>query len=104
MAMTGSKPRPSITQLSFQRKWKLAQLEHGRLSRERETMLPEDIEALDLHMAALSSEDMADLAVKIDRLAELLWPSVEPMPEDCLEHVLLASVLRDIRALSQRQL
>ncbi len=67
-------------------------------------MLPEDLEVLDLQMAALSSEDMADLAVKIDRLAELLWPSAELMPEDCLEHVLLASVLRDVRALSQRQL
>jgi hypothetical protein len=80
VAMTGSKPRPSITQLSFQRKWKLAQLEHGRLSRERDTMLPEDLEVLDLQMEALSSGDEADLAVKIDRLVELLWPSAEPMP------------------------
>lgn len=93
--MTRSKPKPSITQLAFQRKWMLARLDCGSLSEGEEAALLDSLEIVDLHIAATPCENVRDLTLKLERLKDVLWPSSEAMPEDCLEHVFLTAVLRD---------
>lgn len=57
-----------------------------------------DIEALDLKVAVTPCVTVGDLGLKLELLADLFWPSSEPMPEDCLEHIMLAALIRDARA------
>lgn len=99
--MNKSDTRPGIAQLAFQRKWIEAQLGSGSLTATQEVTLMSDLETLDLKIAATRCETAEDLGPKLERLADLLWPSDEPMPEDCLEHVMLASVMRDVAALTR---
>lgn len=64
-------------------------------------MLVDNMELLDLKIAAARCDTTEDLGLKLERLANLLWPSNTPMPEDCLEHVMLASLIRDARAMGK---
>lgn len=97
--MNKSDTRPGIAQLVFQRKWLEVQLGSGSLGATEEATLVIDLKTLDLKIAATRCDTIEDLCLKLNRLAGLLWPSSEPMPEDCPEHVMLASVIRDAAAL-----
>lgn len=101
--MDKSDARPGIAQLMFQRKWLEAQLGSGSLGATEEATLVSDLEKLDLKIAATRCDTVEDLGLKLERLADLLWPFSEPMPEDCIEHVMLASVIRDAAALTAHQ-
>ena len=98
--MTKLADRPGITQLSFQRTWLLAKLDHGGLSKEEDVDLMDGLEELDFKIAATPCISMQDLCLKIERLADLLYPADTQIPEDCLEHILLWAVLRDARRLA----
>ena len=98
--MAKSDSRPGIEQLEFQRKWLEKKLECGRLTGDEETFTIDVLEDLDLQIAATPCSTVQDLRAKLERLADLLWPSDLPIPEDCLEHVMLAAALRDARNLS----
>jgi hypothetical protein len=100
VVMAKSDTRPGIDQLSFQHKWLLAKLEHGELSPEEAAKCMEDIEDLDLKIAATPCANLQDLCVKLELLKDLLCPARGAVPEDCLEHVMLASVLKGARALA----
>lgn len=92
--------RPGIAELVFQRKWLEVQLGSGSLGATEEATFVSDLETLDLKIAATRCETVEDLGLKLERLADLLWPSDKPIPEDCLEHVMLASVIRDAAAVT----
>ncbi len=98
------KKRPneqSLEQLVFEMKWLVSKLENGRLDPQEETATLDAIETLELKIAATPCEDLMDVVRKLERLGEILNPSSEPLPEDCLEHIMLASVLRDVRVLAR---
>jgi hypothetical protein len=100
VGMAKSDSRPGINQLSFQRKWLMARLEHGELSPEDAATCLEDIEDLDLKSAATPCANVQDLCLKLEHLKDLFYPARDATPEDCLEHVMLVSVLKDARALA----
>lgn len=99
--MIKSVARSGISQLLFQRKWLEAKLVNGEPAEEEEVLLVRDLETLDLKISATRCETVEDLGLKLELLADLLWPTDEPMPEDCLEHVMLASMIRDVAALAR---
>lgn len=99
--MNKSDARPGIAQLVFQRKWLEVQLGRGSPTATQETTLESDLETLDLKIAATHCDSIEDLYFKIERLVGLLWPTDDPMPEDCLEHIMLASGMRDVAALTR---
>jgi hypothetical protein len=99
--MTRSRPKLSITQLAFQRKWMLARIDCASLTADEEAALLDDLEDMDLRIAATPCDTVQSLYLKIERLAELIYPSDQPVPEDCLEHVMLVAVVNGAKVLGQ---
>ncbi len=95
-------PPRSITQLDFERRWLLARIDHEGLGEAAAQDLMRRIEDLDLATAASSSESLAELTLKAERFAAAYWPSGDPAPQDCIEHILLNAILRDLRELSEQ--
>lgn len=86
-------------QLDFERRALLAELDYGQQSEPAAQDLMRGIEGLDLAIAATPAQSAGDLAVKIERLAEV----VEPAPSDgsmSIESMLLKGLLRDARRLA----
>lgn len=92
----------TLDQILFQRKYLLAQLEQGGFpdeSLERETLI-DQLNELDLRIAATPSTNIQDLAFKITRLAELIHPLKTPIPTDTLENIMLAAIVRGANAIT----
>lgn len=90
----------SLTMLDFERRRLEAVLAQTALQADEADALVRKLENLDLSIAATPARDLEDMRIKIARLAALLHPSGEPLAEDCLEHVMLAAVMRDAEALA----
>lgn len=67
---------------------------------EEEATLLGSLEDLDLRIAATPCDTVQDLCLKLERLADLIYPSDQPIPENCLEHLMLAAVINDARVLA----
>lgn len=55
---------------------------------------------VDLRIAATPSKSFADLSGKLIRFSEIEYPSIESIPEDSLDTILLKSILRDVQRLA----
>ncbi|MGE0410017.1 MAG: hypothetical protein AB7P23_12250 [Amphiplicatus sp.] len=92
--------RKSLDQLDFERRRVEALLAQGDLDDAAHDRLVEALGDIDLAIAASPAGNVDDLRIKIERLVALIHPMKGPIVEDCLEHVLLAAILRDARALT----
>ncbi len=88
-----SPTRRSIEQLDFERRWLMAKVMHGDVGEAEQNDLTCRIENLELAIAATPVADINDLTIKVKRLAAALYPSLEPIPEDGFEVILLKAVL-----------
>ncbi len=91
-----------LDELFFERKWLLAQLECGGTeegSLERDLIMRK-LNEVDLRIAATPSKSFADLSGKLIRFSEIEYPSIESIPEDSLDTILLKSILRDVQRLA----
>ena len=100
---TPLKPQRSIAQLAFARRALVARLDVGGHAEDVADELLQEIEGLDLKIAQSPAATLQDLAVKIDRLADLLEPGVSTEGES-LEAVFLHAIRRDARRLSSAAL
>lgn len=90
----------SIGQIDFERRWLTAKVAHGGLGDSEQNDLVRRIEDLELAIAATPVNDIDDLAIKVERLAAAFHPSLDPIPEDSIEAVLLKAVMTGCRRLS----
>ncbi|MEX0645679.1 MAG: hypothetical protein WD076_10230 [Parvularculaceae bacterium] len=86
--------------LDFERRRLEAGLAQGELQAAERAAFIGRLEDLDLAIAATPARNCEDLRIKISRLAALIHPLAEPIAEDCLEHVMLAAILRDTETLA----
>ncbi len=97
-SMKNSHAKQGVSQLCFKRNWLSTQLECRELLSDESRVVIADIEDLDLRIAATACDTVQDLCLKLERLATLLHPSEDAIEEDCLEHIMLAALIRDARA------
>lgn len=100
--MKRSLGQQSLEQLNFERKWLVLKLGNGQLNTLEEAATLDAIETLELGIAATPCESLLDVVRKLERVGELFNPTDEQMLEDCLEFIMLTSVLRDVRALANK--
>lgn len=90
----------SIQQLDFERRWLLAKTTFSNVDEAEQNDLARKIECLELAIAATPVTDINDLTIKAKRLAAALHPSLEPIPEDSIEAILITAVLSGCRHLA----
>ena len=93
--------KKSMADLDVERRRLEAFIEESNLSDEESDRLGCRLDNIDRAIAAMPARNNAELLIKVKRLAALICPSRRPIVEDCLEHVLLAAVLRDAQALAE---
>lgn len=92
--------KKSLDQLDFERRRVEALLAQGELDDAAHDRLVEELGDLDLAIAASPARNVDELRIKIGRLVALIHPMKGPIIEDCLEHILLAAILRDAQRLA----
>jgi len=91
--------KASIIVLDVERHVLFARIEAGGLSDREAGQLIKRHEALDWRIAKSTAKDLADIEIKIRRLAAQLSPMNEPMQAETLEHALILGILYDIHQL-----
>ena len=75
-------------------------LEQGRTYGFSADALCRRIDAVDQQLAATEAASVHDLRIKCERLSAILYPVQGDIPEDCLEHIYLSRIIKDIRRLA----
>lgn len=99
--MVGSGKEMDIERLVFQKKWLATKLQVMQPDTIESAALLNEIENLDFKIAATPCDTIRGLALKLEEFADLMYPSEQTLQEDCLEHIYLAAMLRDARALGR---
>ena len=96
----------SLSQLDLERRWLSARITRGHrnLCESRKSEILSRIDALDLAMAATPAETAEDLLIKLEHLAEILFPHVDAISPDTFEEILFIAVLDDVRTLAGHEI
>lgn len=104
--LTTISTQKTLSQLDLERRWLSARITRGHrnLPESRKSQILSRIDALDLAMAATSVETSEDLLIKLEHLAEILFPHLDATSPDTFEEILFFAILDDARTLAGHEI